>query len=301
MDDQVDIELVETIGKRFQRRALDIKYQLLGLFSRFLVTSSVSRALGRAQIFCSFVGHGRSGGTLVGALLNAHPNVVMSNELNALRRLRLGMKQDDLYRLIYIVSKRQVARGSRGGGGYSYAIAGQWQGKHRDILVIGDRKAGASAQELNAHPNLLGLVDERIRLTKKFVHVIRNPFDTIATTFKKTMSGSDSTEHEHLEREIHNYFARCQAVKHVELHFGPGSVHYLDHEDLLSGPHATLAELCHFLGLEASADYLDACAGILMQSPNKTGASINWRPEHLRSVRSGIRNFSWLQRYLSPP
>jgi hypothetical protein len=298
VDDRIDIELVESAGKRYQRGALDVKYRLLGLFSRFLVTPSVSRTLSRAQVFCCFVGHGRSGGTLVGALLNAHQNVVMSNELNALRRLRLGMKQNDLYRLIYIVSKRQVSRGSRGGGGYNYAITGQWQGKHGDILVIGDRKAGASAHELNVHPNLLGLLDERIRLTKKFIHVVRNPFDTIATTFKKTIRRSGSTEYEHLQREIHNYFARCQVVKDVESHFGRDSVHYLDHEELLTGPHATLSSLCLFLGLEASADYLDACAGILMQSPHRTRASVKWQPEHVSSVTSGIKNFPWLRRYL---
>jgi hypothetical protein len=299
MDNQRCIELIEPLSKRCQRRGLDIKYQLLGSVSRFLVASSISSALNHARIFCSFVGHGRSGGSLVGALLNAHPNVIMSNELNAFRRIRLGIREDDLYRLIYIVSKRQVSRGSRGGGGYNYAVPGQWQGSHREILVIGDRKAGASSQELTAHPEILELLDRRIRLTKRFVHVVRNPLDTIATTVKKTLRGRSTTEVNHLEREILNYFARCQAVKAVELHFGCESVHYLHHEDLISEPHEALADLCRFLALEASADYLNACAGILMQSPHKTRTSVNWRLHHLRDIRNHMRQFSWLKRYQS--
>jgi hypothetical protein len=299
MDDHRDVELMESFAKKCQRRGLDIKYQLLGFTSRFLVAPSVSSTLEHARIFCCFVGHGRSGGSLVGALLNAHPNVVMSNELNALRRIRFGMQEDDLYRLIYIVSKRQVSRGSRGGGGYSYGVPGQWQGRHRDILVIGDRKAGATAQELIAHPEILGLVERRIRLTKRFVHVVRNPLDTIATTVRKTSRARDATDAEHLEREIRNYFARCQAVKDVESHFGLNSVHYLDHEKLLSAPHEALEGLCSFLALESPEDYVRACAGILMRSPHRTRTMINWQFKHLQDIKSHMRRFAWLERFHS--
>ncbi len=140
---------------------------LLGKASRFFLTAEGGRSFDELQTFCCFVGHGRSGGTLVGALLNAHPNIVMSNELNALRRLGTGLTAQQLYRVIYLVSERQVRRGSMGGGGYSYAIDGQWQGKHRQLTVIGDRKAGATAYEIVLNPGLLDTFDRKVKLREE--------------------------------------------------------------------------------------------------------------------------------------
>src|SRR5687768_14904123 len=148
MGTRADIQLSEPLAKRLQRRAMDVKFLLIGLASRWYFFAQERPDFGELRTFCCFIGHGRSGGTLVGALLNAHPNVVMSNELNALRRLRLGMSALDLFRLIYLVSKRQAQRGSMGGGGYSYEVPNQWQGKHKELTVIGDRKAGATAYEI---------------------------------------------------------------------------------------------------------------------------------------------------------
>ena len=122
----------------------------------------------------------------IGALPNAHPNVVMSNELNALRRLRTGMTIKQLYRLVYFKSQRQVQRGSIGGGGYTSAVSGQWQGRHRKLTVIGNRNAGATGYDIVSKPASLEILDRKVKLTKKFIHVIRNPFDTITTTYHKT-------------------------------------------------------------------------------------------------------------------
>src|SRR5688572_21385517 len=220
LSDRLPIELSEPLGKRLQRLAADARYLLLGQVSRLLLVGETRPAFGQLKTFCCFVGHGRSGGTLVGALLNAHPNIVMSNELNALRRLRLGLSAQQLFRVIYLVSRRQVQRGSIGGGGYSYQVHGQWQGGHQRLTVIGDRKAGATAYEIAQNPGLLDLFARKVELQKKFVHVIRNPFDTIATTFNKTLPRRGEDGDAHLNREIRNYFARCSAVQIIEQTFG---------------------------------------------------------------------------------
>jgi hypothetical protein len=63
-------------------------------------------ALDRVGSFCLFIGHGRSGGTLAGALLNAHPNAVITNELDALSYIDQGLTQRQLFHLIYQIDKR---------------------------------------------------------------------------------------------------------------------------------------------------------------------------------------------------
>ena len=42
------------------------------------------------QLYCMFVGYPRSGHSLVGTLLDAHPDIVIAHELDALRHIRAG-------------------------------------------------------------------------------------------------------------------------------------------------------------------------------------------------------------------
>ncbi len=297
MSDYADIELDATDWKRLKWRLIDVRYLLLGLVSHWLLSDQKGPDFAKLRTFCCFVGHGRSGGTLVGALLNAHPNVVMSNELHALRRLRTGMTAAQLYRLIYLKSQRQVQRGSIGGGGYSYAISGQWQGSHRELTVIGDRKAGATAHEIVSNPIALRILDRKVKLAKKFVHVIRNPFDTITTTYHKTLPKRGEDTNGHLSREIRNYFARCTAVHQIETTFGATALHHLHHELLLADPIAQLRLLCDFLTVEPFADYLQDCASILKSSPHQSRKLLQWTPHQVDTVMLGIRQCPWLTQY----
>jgi hypothetical protein len=299
MTGPASIELAEPPSKRLQKHVLDAKYLLLGLASSILVDASIERALDRLAVFCCFVGHGRSGGTLVGALLNAHPNVVMSNELNALRRLRLGLTGRQLERLIYLVSRRQVARGSQGGGGYTYAVPNQWQGRHHELKVIGDRKAGATAHEILLHPESLDTLQRKIGLAKKFIHVVRNPFDTITTTYRKTSPLHGESVDAHLNREVRNYFARCAAVARIEVMFGTGSIHFLYHERLTSDPHGELQRTCEFLEVESFPDYLNDCASIIRATPHESRKTLIWTERQSAAVLRGMADFHWLADYHS--
>ena len=297
MIDRPLIELSEPLTKRLQRVVRDSKYLLLGKLSRFLLMGGGQPDFDDLKIFCCFVGHGRSGGTLVGALLNAHPNIVMSNELNALRRLRTGLTAAQLYRVIYLVSARQVRRGSKGGGGYSYEVSGQWQGKHRELTIIGDRKAGATAYEIVCNPDTLATLERKVSLDKKFIHVIRNPFDTITTTYLKTSAKAGQSADEHLSREIRNYFARSSAIHQIEKQFGASAIHHLHHELLIADPNGQLRGLCRFLGVEPLEDYLRDCAGILKKSPHQSRKSLDWPERQIAEVNQRMKACPWLAEY----
>ena len=221
----------------------------------------------------------------------------MSNELNALRHLRNGLTAEQLFRVIYLVSQRQVRRGSRGGGGYTYAVADQWQGKHDRLLVIGDRKAGATAFELVKDSRLLEILDKKVALDRRFVHVIRNPFDTIATTYHKTDPKAGEDASMHLQREIRNYFARCSAVSQIEERYGRQSVCNIFHEALIASPKQELARLCEFLAVDAPDSYLESCASIIMANANQSRRTIDWSDHEMSMVREGMASYHWLKNY----
>jgi len=244
-----------------------------------------------------FVGHGRSGSTIVGALLNAHPNIVMSNELNILKHLETETSQREIFALIYHTAKRNAKRGSIGGGEYRYSVPNQWQGRHKDLLVIGDRKAGATANIIFKKPNILDRLDTAIHLDKKFIFVVRNPFDTISTTFHKTHRKPNEKPEEHLRREIGYYFDRYSAVQILKNRFGSGAVKHVYHETFLSDPQQHLRELCGFLRLDYTIDYLVDSAAIVRNQPNKTRFSVDWTGDLIRLVRKRMADFPLLQSY----
>jgi hypothetical protein len=245
--------------------------------------------------FCLFIGHGRSGSTLVGALLNAHPSVVMSNELDVLEYVKLDLTREQLFNLIYYMSRRQVRRGSPGGGGYSYAVPGQWQGRHRVVRVIGDRRAGSTAIQLFRQPGLLPRLQDTARIPLSFVCVVRNPFDTIATTFRKTTRLANESPDDHMRRQIARYFERWTAIARVVEQSGKDSVAFVFHEALAADPSGVLSQLCAFLDIGADAAYLADCASIVRRDPHITRTSIDWPPHLVELVRHEMAEVPWLR------
>jgi len=279
------------------QQSIDLKYLALGQLSPFLFLRKPD-IFKNLKTFCCFVGHGRSGGTLVGSLLNAHPNIVISNELHAFRLIRKGLNEKQLYRLIYLSSERQVARGSKGGGGYTYSVPGQAQGAHGELSVIGARKAGATAREIFEYPQTPEKFDQKISLRKKFIHVSRHPMDCITTTFKKTRRGQGESERDHLSRQIGLYFRRCESVERIAQQFGPENLLIIHLEDLIESPAVHLGSICGYLGLDCSEEYLNACAGIVKGKPNESRWTTEWDDELKDVVLDKMRRFPWLSHYL---
>ena len=62
--------------------------------------------------YVMFLGIGRSGTTLLGALLDAHPNVVIANEQNTLKYLYpFSFSRDQIFRLLQRNAVKQATKG----------------------------------------------------------------------------------------------------------------------------------------------------------------------------------------------
>jgi hypothetical protein len=92
------------------------------------------------ESFCLFVGYPRSGHSLVGALLDAHPDAVLAHELIAHQHVLNGCSRDALYGRILARSFWFHWRGHR--GVYSYRVPAGWQGRWRQLRLIGDKRGG---------------------------------------------------------------------------------------------------------------------------------------------------------------
>jgi hypothetical protein len=239
-----------------------------------------------------FIGHGRSGSTLVGALLNAHPDAVISNELNIVQYLRYPRER--LFNLIYRKAEDQAGFGQKGGGGYSYAVPGQWQGRYRRIKVIGDRKAGVTAQHLSERLELLDHIRHAIRLPLRFVSVVRNPFDTLTTIMRYSRRLSNETPTGHLEREVSLFFRRVETISVIAQTV---PVTFVDHEVLIDDPKVALRALCEDFGLEPEQSYLDDCAAIVKKTSHRTRDRIEWPKALVKDVEQRSSSVGWMRNF----
>ncbi len=243
------------------------------------------------ETYCMFVGYGRSGHSLVGALLDAHPDVAISHELDAARYFRLGFTRDQVYWLILRNERAFALRGGSARVDYQYAVPNQWQGRQRRLKVIGDKKGGRSSRDLRLHPELVNRVRRAVGVDLRLVHVVRNPFDTIATMWRRKGAGAD------LEERVAHYFSLVTTVQQLKKRLGTGEMLDVRHEDLIERPGEVLRTAGAFLGVEVTDDYVSDCASILFSSPRHSRQHAPWTPGSIRHARSEMERFDFLAGY----
>ena len=246
------------------------------------------KLFGGVSAYCMFIGHGRSGHSLTGALLNAHPNAVIAHELDALSYIDRGMKRDQLFSMLLKRDRWFAMRGCRWYE-FDYTVPGQWQGRFRRLHVIGDKKGGISSTRLAQSPHLLQRLRVTVRLPLRIIHVTRNPFDNISTIARR--------ENEHLDTSTRVYFELCATNERVIRECGRDEVVTIRHEEFVADPKRKLGELLAFLGLEPDEAYLRACASIVFESPSKSRHKHAWTPAQIKDVQAQIDRYSFLQGY----
>lgn len=242
------------------------------------------------ETYCMFIGYPRSGHSLAGSLLDAHPQAVISHELDALRYFRTGFSRDQVFALILENERRYAAEGRRWGA-YDYEVPHQWQGRFERLRVIGDKKGGRSTRRMMTSPRLAERVRRSVGVPVRYVHVTRNPYDNIATMLAKKREGAT------LAATIEEYFMLCAGVAETKSAAGHEAVLDLRHESLIADPDATLGRLCSFLGLVADDAYRRDCASILFPAPRQTRGSAPWTPALIDEVDRRITGFDFLDGY----
>jgi hypothetical protein len=238
--------------------------------------------------YVMFIGYPRSGHSIVGSLLDAHPQVIIAHELNALKFVEAGCTREELYWLL-LHNSRQFAEHGRQWGDYRYEVPGQWQGRFSALRVIGDKKGGSSSMLLAREPGLLERLRKLLPERMRIIHVTRNPFDNIATLARK-----DTRD---LGAAIELYFRLCKVNAGVSAALGAGSVLHVRHEDLIADAARELRRLCAFLGVEPAGDYLAACARIVSPAPHRSRDGIEWPAAARAKVEAGIAQFDFLGGY----
>jgi hypothetical protein len=234
-----------------------------------------------------FIGQPRSGTSLLGSILNAHRHMCVAQELNALRYVRRGYNREQLFWLL-MQRDATFAKGGRQWTGYDYLVPNQWQGKFEKLLVVGDKKAGLSTDQLLRRPKLMDKLRSTVGLPIRIVHVVRDPFNVITTVHHRRKIS--------MEKSAAIYFRRCETNWQLMQQYGDG-VLTLKLEELIAQPESHLRQLCSFLGVDAPGDYISDSAGILFAKPKQTKTQTEWPANLVEYVQRAAAKYPFLREY----
>lgn len=243
---------------------------------------------GEVRTFCVFLGHPRSGHSIVGSVLDAHPNAVVAHRLNAARLLADGYSLNDVLYLARENAQRFNRRG-RKLTGYSYAIEGASQGKVTSLRLVGDQEGKKNAEVLRDEPSVLDALYASPHVTPKFLHVVRNPFDNITTMAIRACTSIDAA--------TETYFHLCDAVASTRRRLGEGALLDVHHEAFVHDPKQSLQTITRFLGITAEPRYLEACARGAYPSAHASRTKRTWSTCQVDVVRRRAAAFPHLDAY----
>ena len=261
------------------------------------------------KTFVFFIGHGRSGHSIVGSIMDSHPNVVIASEADVFTRLSDGSlvpTKAEIFNALWVNSKETIIIGLRSkyakGKGYDLYVDGLYEGRYVDhIDVIMDKKGGITTEMLATEPdkwlhvyNIL----KSLNISIKVIFVIRNPYDNIATGafygFNpnnigniKQSNNTYNIDPAIIQRNIVRYFLYHQAIVDAKKKYNLDIIE-IHTKDLISDPRGTLLNLCNSLGVTCSDNYLEICSGKIFKTESRTRHLVRWTDEQLVTLQQNI-------------
>ena len=277
-----------------------------------------------------FLGHGRSGGSITGQLLNSHPNMLVANQFMLFHEMIYNPEyfetKSDVIRILAQASLNPDPFLSRikfkKTKGYRIAVKGVHvndsehaiSDSRTPIMVVGDKGAGRTVHLYGLDKEKFSSLLERLRANAgipiKFIEIIRNPFDIIATDVIYNLGGarerqkvvnsevkiSGKENNGVIACSIKKYFENAFAmVKMVpELQMDVLQVHLTD---LVTNPRRELQRMCDFLEVECMEEFLVNCENTLFKELSKSRTSIDWTDEQKWRIENLAGEISLLTRY----
>ena len=272
------------------------------------------------QKFVYFVGFARSGHSIIGSMMDAHPNMVISNQyqLTAAKTdpaLRAGDRtKTRLFNHLYENSFQESRAGLRTADserkGYTLEVPGAWQGRFQTLNVIGNKLGGLTTFLYVSDPKGVQKFFQDLRETVQVplseIYVVRNPFDIISTVVlyagHKIQYGGKGTRMEAskdnkyhniilLEERITAFFRLAHALKEMIKSCSLDNLLLLHIEDFIQDPVPLIRKICDHLDLECPSDYVQQCYNKTFREVSRSRDTVYWPLELRKSAVQQMSEF----------
>jgi hypothetical protein len=221
---------------------------------------AAASAWARVETFVVFIATARSGHTLIGSLIDAHPDAVVANEADILGKFldrRRHPAPDGQFASRDSIFAHLVSNSMRCGmvgrmqTGYNYSVPGMWNGQWRcGIRVLGDKKGAAMAEEIQNDRLGATAFFEALRVERvAVVFVSPSTLDDTSERRRRAKAGSKSVPTTQTELAVRALISAVPDATAVEV---------FRLVDFACHPRVLLVDLLRFLGLEPYPEFVDA-------------------------------------------
>lgn len=278
-----------------------MSHRFIEFFTRRFIKSFIYGFLKRRdyksiKTYCMFIGYQRSGHSLIGALIDAHPETSMGMEVDILNLVDLGYNKNQIFYCLAnnsVIFKKVLKNIWTG---YDYSVPNQYQGRHMNLKVIGDKKGGKSTLRLGENLDLYINLGKTVGCKIKLLHIIRNPFDNISSMIIKNIKDNTSPSKNDFLIRLNKYFIKAEINLRL-LNRKDMDILTIYHEDFIKNPEKHLIQILNFLGLSVNDNYIKDCASIVYKSPHKSRYEIDWPEDLIKMVQEKINKNTFLKRY----
>ncbi|UGS35133.1 sulfotransferase [Capillimicrobium parvum] len=290
------------------------------------------------EAFCVFIGHTRSGHSLVGSLLDAHHEAVIAHEEQVFQvvaslpalRARAG-RQLELFGHVKRATRREIKlamNGVRGPTGHLQTR--QREALLRDLIRVSETQAelGRPGWRLSpdGQPSMTSYkVPGGFQGTYTQLRVIgtkrgqetpvawqTNPaiFDDLETlvrapvrlvhVYRNPWDNIASMGRAAGDKAPQRYFSRVRLIADIKA-LGRWPMLDIRHEDVVADPESETRRLFGWFGLDAPANLVSACASIVDDKPNPSRMTRQWRSGEVRKIAAWMRDVPWLADYPNRP
>ena len=253
--------------------------------------------------FIFFAGYSQNGHNLVASMLDAHPHVIISHEYLLFEKWQVHPTEHSdkhwLFNTLY--SKNRLLTDTKGSI-RNLIIPGSWQGQYDTFLsIIGDNSGWPTVEVFKRNKEKFIDVYNQLKRTVQVpidvIHVIRNPYDDIATMFlHKRNATYDGNKQDSTEAQILRFFEEVNSVVEMitTVHLSTIEVHNID---MITKPKITMRILCDRLRILCSEQLLQMCTHKIFSSEYKSRRLIKWTPHLIELVAKNIQKYDHLKRY----
>ncbi len=238
------------------------------------------------------VGFNRSGSSLICRLLSAHRNIVIDNESGVIRRYMNGEFTSRESLLSFII-KHDMDRGNK-----KNYVAGQYQ-QHYDcnIEVVGDKHSPNNTVSLtNTASNTLEELEKFIKLPIKLLFNVRNPYDMVASMVNSIPDWRQS-QSEKIKEAISFFTHRSADNMKLIDRVSADRIFMIRLEDFIASPERMLSDICDFLSIAKTPEYLSGCAAVTYKVPKRSRDTLDWDEEHQKKIDALIEKYEFFNGY----
>jgi hypothetical protein len=268
-----------------------LKLKISTRYDRWTMPSALPRheaLFAGVQNYVLFVGHPRSGHSVVGSTIDAHSNAFISHRLDSLKYLQAGQTLPEVFYLIYKNSQR-FAKTQRKLTAYRYPVANGWQGRADKLQVIGDQEGRWTSLRLMDNTHQLREQLEPSNIGLRLINVVRNPYDNIATwSMRSGMSLQKSTE---------TYFGFCRNVEAIRQQSSEHEFLRIYHERFVDDFPEQFHRIFQFLNMEADDDLLQGCQTMVYKKSHISRHKVKWNTVLLDRIATALAKYPYLSGY----